>query len=199
MCEVATSIILLKKPFLNEARSQCGAAMLSPSTQTVKARGRVRSQFKSPHNNKALTTTHSLTDTQLAQQDFAAAMSLFNYFLYALFFALFYVSSAQAYELDKKFDSSNFLDSFDFIERPDSYTHGYANYVSKQNAMSMGLARTIGDQVYLGVDNPSHYDVNSDPGRKSVRLESHDTIDSGIIIADFEHLPANACSMWPSL
>ena len=165
--------------------------MLSPSTRTVKARGRVRSRPKPTHhnNNKELTTT------QLAQQDFAAAMSLFNYFLYALF----YVSSAQAYELDKNFDSTNFLDFFEFIETHDNYTSGFANYVSKQDATSMGLARTIGDQVYLGVDNSSIYDVKVDNGRKSVRLESYDTIDSGIIIADFEHLPANACGMWHSL
>jgi hypothetical protein len=138
--------------------------------------------------------------TQLASQDFAATMSLFTYFLYALYYALFYVSSAQAYGLDKKFDSSNFLDSFDFIERHDNYTGGCANYVSKQDATSMGLARTTGDQVYLGVDNSSIYDVTQpDAGRKSVRLEGHDTIDSGIIITDFEHLPANVCGMWPSL
>jgi hypothetical protein len=138
--------------------------------------------------------------TQLAPQDFAATMSLFTYFLCALYCAPFYVSSAQAYRLDKKFDSSNFLDSFDFIERHNNYTGGCANYVSKQDATSIGLARTIGAQVYLGADNSSSYDVTQpDAGRKSVRLESHDTIDSGIIIADFEHLPANACGMWPSL
>jgi hypothetical protein len=135
------------------------------------------------------------TTTQLAPQDFAATTSLFEYFLYALF----YVSSAQAYELDKKFDSSNFLDSFDFIETHDKYTGCCASYVSKEDATSMGLARTIGDQVYLGVDNSSIYNVMPDGGRKSVRLEGYDTIDSGIIVADFEHLPANACGMRPAL
>ena len=169
--------------------------MLSPSTRTVKARGRVRSRPKSTHHNNNNNNNKELTTTQLAQQDFAAAMSLLNYFLYALF----YVSSAQAYELGKNFDSTNFLNSFEFIETHDHYTGGFANYVSKQDATSMGLARTIGDQVYLGVDNSSIYDVKVDNGRKSVRLESYDTIDSGVIIADFEHVPANACGMWPSL
>ncbi|KAF2632612.1 glycoside hydrolase family 16 protein [Macroventuria anomochaeta] len=51
----------------------------------------------------------------------------------------------------------------------------------------------------FGVHNNSVIDVTPQGGRKSVRLESHDTIDSGIVIADFEYLPANACGTWPAL
>ncbi|KAF1365880.1 hypothetical protein EJ07DRAFT_12790, partial [Lizonia empirigonia] len=78
-------------------------------------------------------------------------------------------------------------------------TGGFASYVAKDEAISMGLARTVGNQVYLGVDNNSVVDVTPLGGRKSIRLESHDVFDSGIIIADFEHLPASACGMWPAL
>ncbi|KAJ4383921.1 hypothetical protein N0V86_000764 [Didymella sp. IMI 355093] len=107
-------------------------------------------------------------------------------------------SVAQAYKLDKKPDLSNFLSSFVFINGHDKYTGGCASYVSKNEAAFMGLARVVGNQVYLGVDNNSVIDVMPRGGRKSVRLESHDTIDSDIVIADFAHLPANACGMWPA-
>lgn len=122
-------------------------------------------------------------------------MTLLQHVLYALLS----VSVTQAYKLDKKLDVSNFLSSFDFVNIHDKYTGGCASYVSKAEATSIGLARTIGSQVYIGVDNNSVIDVTPQGGRKSVRLESYDTIDSGIVIADFEHLPANACGMWPAL
>ncbi|KAF3040253.1 hypothetical protein E8E12_003151 [Didymella heteroderae] len=105
-------------------------------------------------------------------------MVLLHYLLYAL--PTF--SVANAYELDKKLDFGNFLSSFDFIESHDKYTGGCASYVSKDEATSTGLARFVGNQ----------------DGRKSVRLESHDTIDNGIVIADFIHLPANTCGHWRS-
>jgi hypothetical protein len=122
-------------------------------------------------------------------------MALLGYLLYTLLS----FSVTQAYKLDKKLDSGNFLSSFVFINGHDKYTGGCASYVSKDEAASMGLARVVGNQVYLGVDNNSVIDVMPQGGRKSVRLESHDTIDSGIVIADFAHLPANACGMWPAL
>lgn len=107
--------------------------------------------------------------------------------------------SVTAYKLDKQLDASNFLDSFDFINSNDKYQNGSASYVSKDEAVSMGLARVVENLVYLGVDNTSVIDVTPQSGRKSVRLESHDTIDHGLIIADFEHLPGSACGMWPAL
>jgi hypothetical protein len=108
-------------------------------------------------------------------------------------------SSIGAYNLNTTLDASNFLGSFGFIETHDKYTGGCASYVSKHEAVAMGLAKVIDNQVYLGVDNNSIIDVTPQGRRKSVRLESHDTMDSGIIIADFKHLPANACGMWPAL
>ncbi|KAJ4362183.1 hypothetical protein N0V95_001531 [Ascochyta clinopodiicola] len=118
--------------------------------------------------------------------------------LHFLLSTLLALSVIEAYKLDKKLDATNLLNSFDFLNTHDKYTGGCASYVSKTEAISMGLARTVGSQVYLGVDNNSVVDVTRQGGRKSVRLESHDTTDSGIVIADFEHLPASACGMWPA-
>lgn len=122
-------------------------------------------------------------------------MASLRYLLHALTLCSF----TRAYKLDKKLNSGNFLSSFDFINTHDKYTGGCASYVSKDEATSMGLARVVGNQVYLGVDNNTVMDVKPQGGRKSVRLESHDTVNNGIVIADFAHLPANACGMWPAL
>lgn len=105
------------------------------------------------------------------------------------------VSVAHAYKLDKKLDAGNFLGYFDFIDTPDKYTGGCVSYISKSEATSMGLACVVGNQVYLVVDNNAVIDVKPQGGRKSVRLESQCTIDNGLVIADFAHLPANACGM----
>ncbi|KAF3030291.1 hypothetical protein E8E12_000885 [Didymella heteroderae] len=103
-----------------------------------------------------------------------------------------------SYTVDKKLDASNFLDSFDFISNYDIYTNGSTSYVSKHEAQLMGLVRSTESRIYLGVDNGSVTNVLPRGGRRSFRLESHDTIDNGMIIVDFEHIPANACGMWPA-
>ena len=63
--------------------------------------------------------------------------------------------------------------------------------------MQSGLARIVDGKVFLGVDNNTI--VNSKPGRKSVRLEGFYSFERGLLIADFDHLPGNACGIWPAL
>lgn len=53
--------------------------------------------------------------------------------------------------------------------------------------------------MYLGVDHDNKVDAKGIQGRKSVRLESKDEFGQGLLIADFEHLPASACGTWPAL
>ncbi|KAF2641542.1 hypothetical protein P280DRAFT_426200 [Massarina eburnea CBS 473.64] len=65
----------------------------------------------------------------------------------------------------------------------------------KPLALSTNLARyTNTKQIYLGVDNVT----NSINPRASLRLESKKTFDHGLLVADFAHLPAKGCGMWPS-
>lgn len=57
--------------------------------------------------------------------------------------------------------------------------------------------------MYIGVD-ASHKakSIGSSKvrhGRDSVRLESKETYDSGLLIADIEHMPGTTCGVWPSL
>ena len=75
--------------------------------------------------------------------------------------------------------------------------------MSQSNALASSLIKTTANQVYIGVD-ASHkaQSIGSSKtrhGRDSVRLESKDTYDSGLLIADIEHMPGTACGVWPSL
>jgi len=74
---------------------------------------------------------------------------------------------------------------------------GYVNYVGYEEAMNLGLAAYINDQVFLGADSLSV--VNTGTGRNSVRLESKRAFDEGLLIADIARMPGNACGMWPAL
>ncbi len=77
-------------------------------------------------------------------------------------------------------------------------TNGFVNYVSSSSAASSGLAKVIGKQVFLGADNSSTISTSSQ-GRNSVRLESKQTFDNGLLIADIEHMPGSQCGVWPAL
>jgi hypothetical protein len=112
--------------------------------------------------------------------------------------ALAYPCFAQ-YSLKWNFDSTNLFDNFDFINEPDtSFTKGFAQYVSQEEALSSGLARYTDQKVRIGVDTNNTYSLDS-TGRKSVRLHSKETFDNGLLVADFAHLPVSGCGMWPAL
>ena len=110
-----------------------------------------------------------------------------------------------AYGLKSKYDSTNFFDStsFSFYDGWDTFTDGLALYQPKEQATSSGLAKLIYDKkVYLGVDTTDKLKsstAGAGNGRKSVRLEGTETFDNGLFVADFDHLPANACGQWPAL
>ena len=50
--------------------------------------------------------------------------------------------------------------------------------------------------MLLGVDSATVIDKHSE-GRKSVRLESKEEFDSGLLVVDFEHMSGNVCGIWP--
>ncbi|EGU85543.1 hypothetical protein FOXB_03945 [Fusarium oxysporum f. sp. conglutinans Fo5176] len=83
-----------------------------------------------------------------------------------------------AFTLRKTYDSSNFLDSFNFRDRAyfDSIDPGY------EGDPTAALLKPGGSRH----------------GRGSVRLESKESYSSGILIADIEHMPGTACGVWPA-
>ncbi|CAI6334847.1 unnamed protein product [Periconia digitata] len=113
--------------------------------------------------------------------------------------ALISSTVAQApYGLKWNFNSTNFFDEFQFVESPDTaFTNGFANYVGQDEAVGSGLAKIANNKVRLGVDTTNTYAASS-TGRKSVRLQSWGYFDNGLLVADFEHVPAAGCGMWPA-
>ncbi|KJR89950.1 uncharacterized protein SPSK_06006 [Sporothrix schenckii 1099-18] len=77
-------------------------------------------------------------------------------------------------------------------------------------------ARKRNEQLYLGVDHTTVLNVSSADvanssvvattptpsaagrGRSSVRLESRATFSRGLLVADFAHMPAGQCGVWPA-
>ncbi|KAI4156494.1 MAG: hypothetical protein LQ340_000243 [Diploschistes diacapsis] len=96
-----------------------------------------------------------------------------------------------AFTLVNNFTASNWMSSFQVISMPDP-TGGFVNYVSAADAQSLGLYQTIGNQIYIGVDNTTVLDPNG-TGRNSVRLQSNAVYNDGLFIADFAHIPGSAC------
>lgn len=73
------------------------------------------------------------------------------------------------------------------------------SYQSRQNAEQMGLY-SIDDSsgvVRIGVDSTHQYSL-LDRGRPSIRIESKETYEHGLFIADFLHMPPSNCGLWPA-
>ncbi|KAK1981687.1 concanavalin A-like lectin/glucanase domain-containing protein, partial [Colletotrichum cereale] len=115
------------------------------------------------------------------------------------------VSATKSYQIVDSYDSTNFLDKFGFFVSDHSTgnyndvdpTGGYVSYKSAAEAQSMGLLKTVGEDLYLGVDSKSVIDPNG-IGRSSVRIESKAKYKQGLFVASFSHLPKPVCGAWPA-
>ncbi|KKO99151.1 hypothetical protein THAR02_08742 [Trichoderma harzianum] len=102
------------------------------------------------------------------------------------------------YFLSTTYAGESLLSNFNWFDGVDP-SHGFVSYQNRQNAQVMGLYQ-IDDRtgvVRLGVDSTNYYSV-LDRGRPSIRLESKDTFDQGLFIADFLHMPPSHCGLWPA-
>jgi len=76
-------------------------------------------------------------------------------------------------------------------------TNGAVKYLDKDAALESGLADTPNNQVRLAVDSTTKVDPAL--GRPAIRLESIETFDRGLLVADIEHMPGNSCGTWPAM
>lgn len=107
---------------------------------------------------------------------------------------LFAQLSSAAYTLEDDYGTSNsFFDKFNFFTDKDP-TNGYVSYVDRSTASSGGLIKS-GNSIYVGVDTNN---TASKPGRQSVRLESTNTYNHGLVILDLNHMPGSVCGTWPA-
>lgn len=105
------------------------------------------------------------------------------------------VSAQQKYALKDDLGYKNFFNSFEFFSGPDP-TNGFVQYQTRESAVKSNLVGYLDDtqSVFMGVDH-----TNKDPkGRASVRLESKQTWDQGLLIADINHMPDSTCGTWPA-
>ncbi|PRP75636.1 endo-1,3(4)-beta-glucanase [Planoprotostelium fungivorum] len=89
---------------------------------------------------------------------------------------------------------SSFFDGFDFYTGADP-THGSVQYLNRQDAANRGLIKVINGSAYIGVDNTN----KQSNGRPSVRIESKKSFTTGLMVIDLEHIPDNACGLWPAI
>ncbi|KIW01851.1 uncharacterized protein PV09_06700 [Verruconis gallopava] len=109
-----------------------------------------------------------------------------------------FAASAAAinYKLIDSYTPSNFFSKFDFFTGDDG-TGGFANYQTESGATAAGLISTGSSSVKFGADY-LHTVSTTSSGRASVRLEGTTNYDKGIIVADIQHMPGNACGAWPA-
>jgi hypothetical protein len=100
---------------------------------------------------------------------------------------------AKSYQLSEAYTPSNFFDKFNFFSGTDP-NRGFVKYQAKQAALDGGLIKAGTNDVTVGVQASG----TEQDGRRSVRLESVNTYNSGLFIADFSHFPAAACGAWPA-
>ncbi|KAL9578668.1 MAG: hypothetical protein Q9212_005573, partial [Teloschistes hypoglaucus] len=99
------------------------------------------------------------------------------------------------YAIQDDYSPDKFLNMFDFGTYDDP-THGYVNYVSREQAQELGLLGSKDNKsVVLRADSTS---VASGRGRNSVRLTSKAKYNHALIVLDLAHMPGNACGIWPA-
>jgi hypothetical protein len=105
--------------------------------------------------------------------------------------ALFHLSIA-GYVLQDDY-MKDFYSQFEFFTEADP-TKGHVKFVDEATAKSSGLINSsYTGAVSWGVDT-----TNITPeGRPSIRLTSHKSYSSGLIVLDVEHMPAG-CGTWPA-
>jgi hypothetical protein len=87
-----------------------------------------------------------------------------------------------------------------FVEYVASASQGYADsssYQSQSAAQSAGLISSTSSYVRFGADSSSVV-ASGARGRKSVRLESTTAYTRGLFVLDADHMPGEACGVWPS-
>lgn len=113
-------------------------------------------------------------------------------------FTLAHNTTSSSYTLTSNLTYTNFFPAFTFFSGPDP-THGSVHYLNATAAASTSLVGLLPDthSAFLGVDYTSTPSSDS-PGRASVRLESVQTFNTGLLVADIRHMPASTCGVWPA-
>eukprot|EP00930_Biecheleria_cincta_P001239 TRINITY_DN102388_c0_g1_i1.p1 TRINITY_DN102388_c0_g1~~TRINITY_DN102388_c0_g1_i1.p1 ORF type:complete len:569 (+),score=76.81 TRINITY_DN102388_c0_g1_i1:39-1709(+) len=98
------------------------------------------------------------------------------------------------YVLMETYVGEDFFEKWTFYTGPDP-THGIVDFVSYDDAMSKGLAKTSWDRVYMGADATEV--LTGDNGRKALKITSNSVYNSGLFVLKVDHVPLS-CGSWPA-
>lgn len=105
--------------------------------------------------------------------------------------------SVAAYSVIDTYDSTNWLQKFDFFNGTDP-THGFVNYLTQGETGFDDLFSTDGGQVSMKVDSSTNNLPTNGPGRASVRVTSQASYGiNTLIVLDAAHMPIG-CGTWPA-
>lgn len=66
-------------------------------------------------------------------------------------------------------------------------------------AYGYAVVNTTTNRVRLSVDSTNTYDPDGSlGGRPSIRIESKQPVNQGLVIGDFAHMPGSVCGTWPA-
>ncbi|KAI8069803.1 concanavalin A-like lectin/glucanase domain-containing protein [Gilbertella persicaria] len=103
-----------------------------------------------------------------------------------------FTCGASAWTVKEALSGENFFNGFDYFTGADP-THGFVQYVDKATAKAKNLIYTQNGQVIIKADNSTV----TPNGRPSIRLTSHYTFTTGLVVLDLEHMPTG-CGTWPA-
>ncbi|KAF3767719.1 family 16 glycoside hydrolase [Cryphonectria parasitica EP155] len=105
-----------------------------------------------------------------------------------------------SYSLSTSYVGQSLIDGFNFVSIVDP-TGGFVAYQDYNDAVAAGLV-SVDDTtqaVTLSVDTTNIYNPDgSQGGRPSVRIESFEAFNEGLLIGDFAHMPGSVCGGWPA-
>ncbi|KAF4342217.1 mixed-linked glucanase precursor MLG1 [Fusarium beomiforme] len=102
-----------------------------------------------------------------------------------------------AYSLTTSFLGESLISGFEWFNGRD-LSNGYVQYQDLAGANEYGLYSVdpFSGTVRLRPDSARRFGL--DQGRPSIRLESKDSYQYGLFIADFQHMPISQCGTWPA-
>ncbi|EON97590.1 putative endo- -beta- protein [Phaeoacremonium minimum UCRPA7] len=105
-----------------------------------------------------------------------------------------------SYSLTYSYAGDALINGFNFFNETDP-SSGFVAYQSREAAYEQGLYSVdpVSDVVTLRVDTTNTYATDGSDGyRPSIRIESKEAFNHGLIIGDFAHMPGSVCGSWPA-
>ncbi|KAI6220429.1 Beta 1,3 (4)-glucanase [Aphelenchoides besseyi] len=107
------------------------------------------------------------------------------------------IATVPGYCLQYNITADVFLDGDEFaFDTANDSSHGYVNFLSRQQAINKNLVKKLNDRLYLTVDQTNVVPATA-RGRDSIRLISKTSYQGDLFILDAERMPVRQCGVWP--